>query len=458
MDKINIDEWEPEDESFWENGGKRIAWRNLLISTFTLFLGFAVWVVWSVVVVYLPDVGFEYSDSELFLLVALPSLVGATGRLIYSFVVPIVGGRRWNTFATATLLIPTIGLGVAVQNPETPFWVMALIATAAGFGGANFSSSMDHISYFFPEQKEGMALGINGGISNMGVSAAQFVVPIVIFTSLFGGFGGTAQTMVADNPGETAVWLQNAGLLWVPFILIGTVASYFGMNDITGLEANIRKQLTIVTNKHNWLMCYLYLGTLGSFIGYAIAFPLLTSIQFPERSVATYAFAGPLIGALVRVLGGSLSDRFGGARVTLWVFGTMMAGTAVVIYFMITGFFWGFFAGFMLLFFASGIGNGSTFKMVPVIFRKLHLEDVDEENEKARKRALSRAEMEAGSVLGFIGGIGAYGGFLIPQGFSISVEATEATTTAMAAFLVFYATCIALTWYYYERDNAVVPC
>lgn len=214
----------------------------------------------------------------------------------------------------------------------------------------------------------------------------------------------------------------------------------------------------IVKNKHNWLMCYLSLGTFGSFLGYATAFPLLTSLQFPGRNVALYAFIGPLIGALVRAPGGSLSDKFGGARVTLWVFVTMMAGTAMVIYFMITDFFWGFFAGFMLLFFASGIGNGSTFKMVPVIFRKLHLDGVDEDDEQARKRALSRAEMKAGSVLGFSGGIGAYGGFLIPQGFSISVEATEATTMAMAAFLVFYVTCIAITWYYYERDNAVVPC
>lgn len=457
MDKIDIDEWEPEDESFWENSGKRTAWRNLLISTFTLFLGFAVWVIWSVVVVYLPDVGFDYSDSELFLLIALPSLAGATGRVMYSFVVPIFGGRRWNTLATALLLIPTVGIGFAVQNPDTPFWLMALIATAAGFGGAQFSSSMDHISHFFPEREEGLALGINGGISNIGVSAAQFLIPIVIFTSL-GGFGGTAQTMVTDNPGETAVWLQNAGLIWVPFILIGTVASYVGMNDIVGLESNIREQLQIVKSKHNWLMCYLYIGTFGSFLGYATAFPLLTSIQFPGRNVALFAFIGPLIGALVRAPGGWLSDRFGGARVTMWVFLTMTAGTAMVVYFMMTGFFWGFFAGFMVLFFASGIGNGSTFKMVPVIFRKLNLREIDEQDETQRKRALSRAEMQAGSVLGFSGGIGAYGGFLIPQAFSVSVEQTQATTAAMAAFLLFYATCIAITWFYYQRANARVPC
>ncbi len=458
MKQGKLDTWNPEDEQFWNDQGRRIAWRNLLISVFTLFLAFAVWTLWSLVVVYLPDAGFNYSDSQLFLLTALPPLAGATGRVIYSFTVPIFGGRRFNTFATATLLIPTIGLGFAVQNPNTPFWLMGLLAITAGFGGANFSSSMDHISYFFPERKQGLALGINGGISNIGVSAAQFLIPVVITLGVFAGFGGTSQTLVSDNPGETTMWLQNAGFVWVPFILVGTVLSYWGLNDLPDIEANIKEQLSIVKSKHNWLMCYLYMGTFGSFLGYAVAFPLLTSIQFPSQNVAVFAFVGPLLGALVRPPGGWLSDKFGGARVTLWVFITMTVGTAFVIYFMMADIFWGFFAAFMLLFIASGIGNGSTFEMVPAIFRTKHLRQIDEDDPQQREEAIAKAKLESGSVLGFSGGIGAYGGFLIPQGFSLSVEVTEATTAAMGSFLLFYATCILITWYYYQRPNAEVPC
>lgn len=458
MDNRVLEDWNPEDESFWNERGKRIAWQNLTVSVFTLFLSFAIWVLWSLIVVYLPEAGFTYSESQLFLLVAIPSLVGATGRLAYSFVVPIFGGRRWNTFATATLLIPAIGIGFAVQNPDTSFWIMAALAATAGFGGANFSSSMDHIAYFFPERDEGTALGINAGMGNVGVSAAQFLVPVVIFVGAFGGFGGTTQTYVTANPGEQSMWLQNAGLVWVPFILVGTVASYLWMNDIANVEANVGEQLTILREKHNWIMCWLYTGTFGSFLGYATVFPLLTSIQFPGRNVVLFAFAGPLVGALVRPPGGWLADRFGGARVTLWVFVSMVVGTIFVIHFMTEGVFWGFFAAFMLLFLASGVGNGSTFKMVPVIFRKQHLREVDEDDPEAQKKALSRAELEAGSVLGFSGGIGAYGGFFIPQGFSTSVELTHATTAAMGAFLAFYVSCILITWYYYGRENAEVPC
>lgn len=451
-----LEEWDPEDKTLWhEEGGKRIAWRNLVISVFTLFLAFAVWNVWSFVVIYLPEVGFGYSQSQLFVLTALPPLMGAGGRLLYSFAVPIFGGRRFNTFATASLLVPAIGLGIAVQNPETPFWIMAVLATLAGLGGANFSSSMDHIAYMFPKDEEGTALGINAGIGNIGVSAAQVVVPLAITVSIFGVFGGSG----LDNPDGTTLWLQNAGYVWVPLILVGTVASWVGLNDVGNVSANFQEQLTILRRKHNWIMCWLYVGTFGSFIGYATAFPLLTTLQFPEQNVAAFAFWGPLIGAIVRPPGGWLSDRFGGARVTFWVFVTMMAGTGLVIYFMIEGIFLGFFGAFLVLFLASGIGNGSTFKMIPVIFRQRHVERVGPNPGPAeRKKALKQAELEAGSVLGFSGGIGAFGGFLIPQAFSTSIEMTEATVGAMSAFLVFYLTCVVATWYYYCRSGAEVPC
>jgi MFS transporter, NNP family, nitrate/nitrite transporter len=452
-----LEEWDPEDVDRWQNeGGKEVARRNLVISVFSLFLAFAVWVVWSFVVIYLPDVGFGYSDSQLFLLTALPPLVGATGRVLYSFAVPIFGGRRFNAIATASLLIPAVGLGFAVQNPETPFWVMALLAASAGLGGANFSSSMDHVAYLFPERKEGTALGINAGIGNAGVSIAQLVVPIVITVSVFGTLGGSG----LPNPDSgTTLWIQNAGFVWVPFILIGAVTSWYGLNDIGNVNANFGEQLTILKRKHNWIMCWLYVGTFGSFLGYATAFPLLTTIQFPEQNVAAVAFWGPLIGALIRPPGGWLSDKLGGARVTFWVFVAMVLGTSGVVYFMIEGLFWGFFASFIVLFFAAGIGNASTFKMIPVIFRQRHVDRVGPSPSPAeRKKALNRAELEAGSVLGFSGGVGAYGGFLIPQGFSTSIELTEATVGAMTVFLVFYVSCVLLTWYYYYRSGAEAPC
>ncbi len=460
-----LEDWDPEDREQWNDGGEKIAKRNLYISVFSLFLAFAVWVVWSVVVVYLPDVGFDYSASQLFLLTALPPLVGATGRIFYSFAVPIFGGRRFNAVATASLLIPALGLGFAVQNPETPFWLMALLAATAGLGGANFSSSMDHVNSLWPERKEGYALGMNAGVGNVGVSAAQFIAPLVITVGIFGVLGGSG---LENQDSGNMVWLQNAGFIWVPFILIGAVTSWYGLNDVGNVDANFKEQLTILTDKHNWIMCFLYVGTFGSFLGYATAFPLLASLQFPDAGfslagitlgVATFAFILPLIGALIRPPGGTISDKFGGARVTFLVFLTMALATAGVIVFMIQDLFWGFFLSFVVLFFAAGIGNASTFKMIPVIFRKRHVERIGPNpSPKERKKALNKAELEAGSVLGFSGGVGAYGGFLIPQGFSTSIDMTEATVSAMVVFLVFYIACIAVTWYYYYRPNAEVPC
>ncbi len=450
-----IENWDPEDDTVWnDRGGKRIAWRNLCISIFTLFLAFAVWILWSVVAVYLPVVGFELSDSQLFLLVALPSLTGAVGRILYSFMIPVFGGRRFNAFATALLLIPTLGLGFVVQYPEIPFWVLAVLAATAGFGGANFSSSMDHIAPFFPERKEGTALGLNGGIGNFGVSVAQFLVPLVIGVSILGLFGPGV-----ENPASgELVWIQNAGFIWVPFLIVGAVASYFGLNDIAGTEANVKEQLIILRRKHTWIMCWLYIGTSGSFLGYAAAFPLLTGLEFPDRNVAAVAFWGPLIGALIRPLGGWLADKLGGALVTLWVFVGQAVGILLAIIFLNQGEFWGFFGAFLFLFLFSGLGNGSTFKMIPVLFRQWHLTAVPELTPNTRKKAISQAETESGSVLAFSGGIGAFGGFFIPLAFSRSVEMTGATVSALAAFFGFYCICIGLTWYYYLREEAEAPC
>ncbi|MFZ4701534.1 MAG: MFS transporter, partial [Candidatus Methylumidiphilus sp.] len=314
-----LTEWNPEDATFWEKTGKRIATRNLWISIPALLLAFAVWMVWSVVVINLPSIGFKYTTNELFWLTALPGLSGATLRIFYSFMVPIFGGRRWTTISTASLLVPSIWIGFAVQNHDTPYVLMLVLALLCGFGGGNFASSMANISFFFPQAKKGAALGMNAGLGNLGVSTVQFVVPLVITASVFGWFGGEPQTWVKDGVTKS-MWLQNAGFIWVPFIIATSIAAWFGMNDIASAKATLKDQAVIFQRKHNWLMCWLYTGTFGSFIGYSAGLPMLIKILFPTVNPTQYAFLGPLVGALVRPVGGWLADKLGGARVTFWNF------------------------------------------------------------------------------------------------------------------------------------------
>ena len=303
--------WNPEDSNFWKAEGKAIATRNLWISIPALFLSFAVWMVWSAVVVNLPNVGFTYTTDQLFWLAALPGLSGATLRIFYSFMVPIFGGRKWTTISTASLLVPALGIGFAVQNTSTPYTTMLLLALLCGFGGGNFASSMSNISFFFPKAQKGTALGMNAGLGNLGVSAVQFVVPLVITASVFGSMAGRP---------HGGLYLQNAGFIWVPFIIAATIAAWFGMNDISSAKASFSDQAVIFRRKHNWLMCWLYLGTFGSFIGYSAALPLLIKSQFPEINAMKFAFLGPLVGALARPVGGWVADKFGGAPVTFWNF------------------------------------------------------------------------------------------------------------------------------------------
>jgi NNP family nitrate/nitrite transporter-like MFS transporter len=278
-----ITHWNPEDPVFWEQQGKRIAMRNLWISIPNLLLAFAVWMVWSVVVVNLPNLGFTYSANQLFWLAALPGLSGATLRIFYAFLVPIFGGRRWTAIKTASLLLPALGIGFAVQSTATPYAVMLVLALLCGFGGGNFASSMANISFFFPKAQKGTALGLNAGLGNLGVSVVQFVVPLVITAGVFGALGGEPQTWVKGDVTKQ-LWLQNAGFIWVPFIIAASLAAWFGMNDLATAKASFRDQAVIFRRKHNWLMCWLYLGTFGSFIGYAAGFPMLIKTQFCHRS------------------------------------------------------------------------------------------------------------------------------------------------------------------------------
>ncbi len=453
--------WDPEDAGFWEERGKRIATRNLWISIPNLLLAFAVWMVWSVVVVNLPNLGFTYSANQLFWLAALPALSGATLRIFYSFMVPIFGGRRWTAISTASLLLPAVGIGFAVQNTSTPYVVMLVLALLCGLGGGNFASSMANISFFFPKSQKGTALGLNAGLGNLGVSTVQFVVPLVITAGVFGVFGGEPLTW---SSGDTTrqVWLQNAGFIWVPFILAASLAAWFGMNDLATARASFKDQSIIFRRKHNWLMCWLYIGTFGSFIGYAAGFPMLIKTQFPAVDPTKYAFLGPLVGALIRPLGGWLSDKLGGARVTFWNFVAMMGAVFGVLYFLPSGgaggSFWGFLAMFMLLFITTGIGNGSTFRMVPVIFMTERQREAAGRGPQAEEQAIKDANKEAAAVLGFSSAIGAYGGFFIPKSYGTSISMTGGPEAALYGFVVFYITCIVMTWWYYSRKNAEMPC
>ena len=456
-----IHDWNPEDKSLWEREGKRIANRNLWISIPCLLLAFAVWMVWSVVVVNLPRVGFEYTTNQLFWLASLPGLSGATLRIFYSFMVPIFGGRRWTAISTASLLIPALGIGFAAQNPDTPFWIMALLAILCGFGGGNFASSMANISFFFPKAEKGTALGLNAGLGNLGVSVVQFVVPLVIVAGVFGAFGG--EPLTYEHEGVTKpMWLQNAGFIWVPFLLVATIAAWFGMNDLASARASFKDQAVIFKRKHNWIMCWLYMGTFGSFIGYSAGFPMLINSQFPAVDGTQFAFLGPLVGALIRPVGGWMSDKWGGARVTFWNFVVMALAVIGVIWFLPTGVgpgnFWGFFAMFMLLFLTTGIGNGSTFRMIPVIFMTERLREVEGKGPDAEKQAVIDANKEGAAVLGFSSAIAAYGAFFIPRSYGTSITLTGSVEGALWGFIVFYLTCIAITWWYYSRRNAEVPC
>ena len=453
--------WDPEDSAFWEGEGRYVASRNLSISIPSLTLAFAVWMVWSVVVVNLPNVGFRFSTEQLFWLAALPSLCGATLRIFYSFMVPIFGGRRWTAISTASLLLPALGIGYAVVDPATSYSTFVVLALLCGFGGGNFASSMANINFFFPKAQKGTALGLNAGLGNLGVSLVQFVVPMVITVGMFGALGGEPQTWT-KGADVRQMWLQNAGFIWVPFIAACAVAAWFGMNDLATAKASFSEQTIIFKRKHSWIMCWLYLGTFGSFIGYSAGFPLLIKSQFPQINALSYAWLGSLVGALIRPFGGWLSDKLGGARVTFWNFFAMVLGVLGVLAFLPQagqgGNFYGFLLMFMLLFTAAGVGNGSTFRMIPVIFLNQSQRAASGRGREAEDQAVRDANKEAAAVLGFSSAIGAYGGFFIPMSYGTAISMFGGPDYALYMFIVFYVSCIGLTWWYYLRRGAEAPC
>lgn len=453
-----IGEWHPEDPAFWTTIGSRVANRNLAISIPSLLLAFAIWMMFSAVTVSLPQIGFKFTTNELFWLAALPGFLGATLRIFYSFVVPLVGGRRWTAISTASLLIPAVWIGFAVQDLATPYWHFMAIAILCGLGGGNFASSMSNISFFFPRAKQGYALGMNAGLGNVGVSVTQFVIPLVISAGVFGPLLGGPQFTASGQQ----VYLQNGGFVWVPFIILCSLAAWFGMNDLTAARSSFTEQATIFYCKHNWLMCWLYTGTFGSFIGFSAGFPLLIKTQFPGIDAMAYAFLGPLVGALARSAGGWLADKLGGAAITFWVFVLMVVAVFGVLHFLpghrASGNFYGFLGCFMALFVLTGIGNASTFRMIPVIFRTLHERLSARLDDAAKERALRQARVESAAVIGFSSAVAAYGAFFVPKSYGSSIALTGGPQAALYGFMAFYLTCLAITWWWYFRRGAEMPC
>jgi NNP family nitrate/nitrite transporter-like MFS transporter len=454
--------WTPEDKDFWESQGKAVAQLNLWISVPALFLAFAVWQLWSVVAVNLNALGFKFTTDQLFWLAAAPALSGATLRIFYSFMVPIFGGRRWTAISTASLLVPAIGIGIAVQDPTTSYPTMLILALLCGFGGGNFSSSMANISFFFPKERKGSALGVNAGLGNLGVSSVQFLTPLVVTMGIFGVLGGDPQTILDKHQHSVEIWAQNAAFIWVPFIAFAAFLAWFGMNDLASARASFAEQAVVFKRKHNWIMCWLYLGTFGSFIGYSAGFPLLIKSQFPGVNALQFAWLGPLVGALIRPVGGWLADKLGGARVTFWNFIVMALAVTGVLRFLpavgTAGNFAGFLSMFLLLFLTTGIGNGSTFRMIPVIFLTERQRAAAGKGKEVEEQAIKDGNKEAAAVLGFSGAIGAYGGFFIPKSYGTSISITGGPEAALYVFIAFYVTCIAITWWFYARRNAQMPC
>ncbi|MDP9005757.1 MAG: NarK family nitrate/nitrite MFS transporter [Actinomycetota bacterium] len=432
--------WEPEDETFWSSTGRPIARRNLIFSIFAELLGFSVWLLWSVTATRLNDAGFDLSSGQLFTLVAVPALVGATVRFPYTFAVPRFGGRNWTVFSALALLIPTALLVVLVNDPTTPYWALLLAAATAGLGGGNFASSMANISFFFPDREKGWALGLNAAGGNIGVAILQLTAPVAIT------IGASLQ-------------LRNAGLMLMPFIVLAALCAWRYMDNLSTARSSFRDQVVVARNRHTWIISWLYIGTFGSFIGYSAGLPLLMKQEFADPNAIKYAFLGPLVGSIARPIGGKLADRLGGATVTLWNFSVMISAVlGVVVCLGETDGGWSFpvfVALFLVLFVTTGIGNGATFRMVPVIFRAHHV-GPDSGDGGAQPDALVTARRESAAVLGLTSAVGAYGGFLIPQGFGLSTNATGGPQAALLAFAAFYGSCMALTWWCYLRRRVAV--
>lgn len=436
--------WEPENNEFWASVGKRQAWTTLILTTAALTMAFITWFLVSALVVRLPQIGFQFTGSQLFWLAAMPGLAGGTLRLIHMFLVPIYGTRHVISLSTLSLLIPLVGWFYAVQNPGTPYWVLMLLAFLAGLGGGNFSSFMPSTSMFFPKRMQGTALAIQAGVGNFGVSVVQFVTPWVIGFALLGGMAwvGEPQTMTRAGV-ESQIYLQNAPLVMIPFVAVFGITAWIFLKSVP-IKSNFREQFDIFSSGHTWAQTSLYMMTFGAFSGLAATFPLLIRSIYGAYEGApdplAWAFYGPLVGSASRVIAGPISDKLGGARVTHWA-GLGMLVCAGLVAWIVTGAdslatFPMFVGGMLALFFFAGVGNASTFKQMPMLF----------------------APRQGGGVIGFTAAIAAYGPFIFGMLFAWSFGAFQSAAPVFWGLAAFFALNVVLNWVLYARKNAPYPC
>ena len=457
-----LDDWEPENRAFWESGGKRTAWKNLLFSVFAEHLGFNVWVIWTIVVTNMGNAGFVFMEgvggknpqavSNALLLTSAPVLVGSALRVPYTFAIPRFGGRAFTAFSASMLLIPCLGLAFFINRPDTPMWVFLILAALAGFGGGNFSSSMANISFFFPHGKKGLALGINAAGGNLGVAVTQLVMPLVITL-------GT--TLLAKSPAGYRLGLTLAALVWVPFIVITAVAALLFMDSITSAKPDRSSYKLAMTNHNTWVMAFLYIGTFGSFIGFSFAFPTLIKANFPELghvgtmvALGNLAFLGALVGSLTRPLGGWLADRTGGAKITLAVFVSMAGGIALIMAALKIHNFPMYLVAFLAVFVLTGIGNGSTYRMIPTIFSAVARKTAAESGQEPAE-AMASAKRQAGAALGVVGAVGAFGGFVLQQALRLSNIHFGNMAPAFWGYAALFLIMGTVTWWYYLRSAFV---
>lgn len=437
-----IQQWHPEDNWFWERIGKKIAKRNLKISIVCLLLSFCVWMLFSIVTIHLNSIGFNFSATQLFLLTAIPSISGAILRVPYSFVIPIFGGRCWTAFSTFILIIPCLWLGYAIENTNTSYIEFLIIALLCGLGGANYASSMANISFFFPKSRLGTALGLNGGLGSLGVSVIQLVASLIIFFPMF-----DEKWVLLVNGRK--IWLQNAALIWVPLLIISSAIALWKMSDLPVVRASFKQQLIVVKDIKMWVLSLLYLGTFGSFIGFSAGFAMLSKIQFPEIDITIYAFWGPLIAVLAQPLGGIISDKFNGTRITMIIYLLMILLVGLVLSSLpgvVTnkGSFISFYITFLAMFFIAGFGSGSTFQIIATLYRQ-HVKNSLIKKGVNQTIANKNAIIETAAALGFISAIGAIGGFFIPQIFSVSLLLFNSVNYALVVFMIFYLICTLVT-------------
>jgi NNP family nitrate/nitrite transporter-like MFS transporter len=488
-----IEEWTPDDEAFWESRGRGIARRNLAFSIFAEHLGFSIWVLWTVVVLNLANVGIKLSVPEQFWLTAVPNLIGSALRIPYTFAIARFGGRLWTTISASLLLIPALLVAVLVpsgwlasQSHDSQFLILLLCAATAGVGGGNFSSSMANISFFYPEGRKGLALGLNAAGGNLGVAVTQLLVPLVIIV----GIPAAAVKLPVHH-----VHLAYAGIVWLPFIVAASTLAWLRMDSLSQARTDRVAYRCAVANPHTWILSLLYIGTFGSFIGYSFALPLVIKTTFPtflaqHPFIANYlaglAFLGALVGSLTRPAGGWLSDRLGGARVTIVSFVGMAAFTAVAIAGVTGDDFTLFFLAYMGIFALSGVGNGSVYRMIPSVFTALAeraARDGTDAPDGDRAGTAASFKRQSAAVIGIAGSIGAFGGFLIQVVFrqaslSIAAAMTKATLTihdkhllaatkaaiahshqswsvpALWSFLIAYVVLGGVTWLCYVRTTA----